>query len=57
MKSDNIFGKTIDVIRSCETKEQLAAAKKYDALADKILEYTATFLFYNEIKKQREKIN
>ena len=57
MKSDNIFGKTIDVIRSCETKEQLAVAKKYAALADKILEYTATFLFYNEIKKQREKIN
>jgi hypothetical protein len=57
MKSDNIFGKTIDVIRSCETKEQLAVAKKYAALADKILEYTATFLFYNEIEKHSKKIN
>ena len=57
MKSDNIFGKTIDVIRSCKTNKQLVVAKKYATLADKILEYTATFLFYNEIKKQREKIN
>ena len=57
MKSENVFSKAVEVIRSCKTNEQLDVARTYASLANKILEDTATYLFYDEVQKQRKKIN
>ena len=57
MKNENVFSKTIEVIRSCETNEQLCVANKYAELANDLLEGTATYLFFEEVRKQQTKIN
>ena len=52
MKSDKAsFAKTIDVIRSCQTDEQLEVAKKYVELACQN-DDNNYFIYYSELSKR-----